>query len=146
MGKGAGQSRRADTMVSDYQGRAVAFATGEPSLPRLLKGRKTGPVFLTDRKARVELPPCDIDQASGRARLSYRQAEDLFKAASGSATLHQLHQLRPSALTHDAEDGASTPMLMAKSGHTSVASLARYARPSAEALARRQAQRGPARR
>jgi integrase/recombinase XerC/integrase/recombinase XerD len=32
--------------------------------------------------------------------------------------------------------GASTPMLMAKSGHTSVASLARYARPSAETLAR----------
>src|SRR5579864_1492580 len=95
-------------------------------LPRLLKGRKTGPVFLTDRRARVQLPPCDIDPPSGRARLSYRQAEDLFKAVSGGATLHQL---RHSALTHDAEAGASTPMLMAKSGHTSVASLARYARP-----------------
>jgi integrase/recombinase XerC/integrase/recombinase XerD len=107
------------------------------------KGRKSGPLFLTDRRARVELPPGDIDPGSGRARLSYRQAEDLFKAASGGATLHQL---RHSALTHDAEDGASTPMLMAKSGHTSVASLARYARPSAEALARWQAQRDPARR
>ncbi len=32
---------------------------------------------------------------------------------------------RHCALTHDAEAGASTPMLMAKSGHTSVASLAR---------------------
>ena len=74
----------------------------------------------------------DDGPASGRARLSYRQAEDLFKAASGGATLHQL---RHSALTHD-EAGASTPMLMAKSGHTSVASLARYARPSAEAVAR----------
>jgi hypothetical protein len=52
-------------------------------LPRLLKGRKSGPVFLTDRRARVQLPPCDIDRASGRARLSYRQAEDLFKAAAG---------------------------------------------------------------
>jgi integrase len=112
-------------------------------LPRLLKGRKSGPVFLTDRRARVELPPCDIDQATGRARLSYRQAEDLFKAASGGATLHQL---RHSALTHDAEAGASTPMLMAKSGHTSVASLARYARPSAEALARWQERNDPARR
>jgi site-specific recombinase XerD len=48
-------------------------------LPRLLKGRKTGPVFLTDRRARVQLPPGDVDQASGRARLSYRQAEDLFR-------------------------------------------------------------------
>ena len=97
----------------------IVWQTGTARLlPRLLKGRKTGPVFLTDRRARVQLPPCDVDQASGRARLSYRQAEDLFKGASGGATLHQL---RHSALTHDAEDGASTPMLMAKSGHTSVA-------------------------
>ena len=101
----------------------IVWQTGTARLlPRLLKGRKTGPVFLTDRRARVELPPCGIDPASGRARLSYRQAEDLFKAVSGGATLHQL---RHSALTHDAEAGASTPMLMAKSGHTSVASLAR---------------------
>jgi integrase/recombinase XerC/integrase/recombinase XerD len=64
-------------------------------------------------------------------------------AASGRG---DLHQLRHPALTYDAEDGASTPMLMAKSGHTSVASLARYARPSAGALARWQAQRDPARR
>jgi integrase len=122
----------------------VVWQTGTARLlPRLLKGRKSGPVFLTDRKARVQLPPGDIDQASGRARLSYRQAEDLFKEAAGGATLHQL---RHSALTHDAEDGASTPMLMAKSGHTSVASLARYARPSAEALARWQERNDPARR
>ena len=122
----------------------IVWQTGTARLlPRLLKGRKTGPVFLTDRRARVQLPPCDIDPTSGRARLSYRQAEDLFKAASGGATLHQL---RHSALTHDAENGASTPMLMAKSGHTSVASLARYARPSAEALARWQERNDPARR
>ena len=122
----------------------IVWQTGTARLlPRLLKGRKSGPLFLTDRRARVELPPGDIDPASGRARLSYRQAAQLFSEAAGGATLHQL---RHSALTHDAEDGASTPMLMAKSGHTSVASLARYARPSAEALARRQAQRDPARR
>ena len=79
----------------------IVWQTGTARLlPRLLQGRKTGPVFLTDRRARVQLPPCDIDPASGRARLSYRQAEDLFKAASGGATLHQL---RHSALTHDAE-------------------------------------------
>ena len=122
----------------------IVWQTGTARLlPRLLKGRKSGPVFLTDRRARVQLPPGDIDQASGRARLSYRQAEDLFKEASGGATLHQL---RHSALTHDAEDGASTPMLMAKSGHTSVASLARYARPSAEAVARWPERNDPARR
>jgi integrase/recombinase XerC/integrase/recombinase XerD len=120
----------------------IVWQTGTARLlPRLLlKGRKSGPVFLTDRRARVQLPPGDIDQASGKARLSYRQAGDLFKEASGGATLHQL---RHSALTHDAEAGALTPMLMAKPGHTSVA---RYARPSAEALARWQEQNDPARR
>jgi hypothetical protein len=78
-----------------------------------------------------------------RAGLSCRQAEDLFKAASGGATLQQLRQ---SALTHDTEAGASTPMLMSKSGHTSVALLARYARPSAEALSWWQERNDPARR
>ena len=118
------------------------WITSDPTI-RLVKGRKAGPLFLTDRRARVELPPGDIDPASGRARLSYRQAAQLFSQATGGATLHQL---RHSALTHDAEDGASTPMLLAKSGHTSVASLSRYARPSAESLARWQASRDPARR
>jgi hypothetical protein len=47
-------------------------------LPRLLKGRRTGPVFLTDRRARVQLPPGDLDPATGRARLSYRRAAALF--------------------------------------------------------------------
>ena len=122
----------------------VVWQTGTARLlPRLLKGRKSGPVFVTERKARVQLPPTDIDVASGRARLSYRQAEDLFKDATGGATLHQL---RHSALTHDAEDGTGTPMLMARSGHTSVRSLARYARVSAEALQRHQEERDPARR
>jgi integrase/recombinase XerD len=41
------------------------------------------------------------------------QAEALFTKASGGATLHQL---RHSALTHDAEDGTGTPMLMARAG------------------------------
>jgi integrase/recombinase XerC/integrase/recombinase XerD len=117
-------------------------------LPRLLKGRKSGPLFLTDRKARVALPPGDIVSASGKARLSYRQAAELFEEATAGEQdgPWTLHQLRHSALTHDAENGASTPMLMAKSGHTSVASLARYAKPSPEALQRWQEQNDPARR
>jgi hypothetical protein len=69
-------------------------------------------------------------------------------SALGALALGMLGQVSYHLLAagHDAEDGASTPMLMAKSGHTSVASLARYARPSAEALARWQASRDPARR
>jgi integrase len=119
----------------------IVWQTGTARLlPRLIRGRKSGPLLLTERRARVELPPCDIDPVSGRARLSYRQAEDLFKAASGGATLHQL---RHSALTHAAEDGASTSTLLAYSGHTSVVSLARYARVSPEALGQWQARRDP---
>jgi integrase/recombinase XerC/integrase/recombinase XerD len=57
-----------------------------------------------------------------------------------------LHQLRHSALTHAAEQGASTPLLMALAGHTSTRSLARYARVSAEALQRWQQERDPGRR
>ena len=121
----------------------IVWQTGTARLlPRLLKGRKSGPLFVTERKARVQLPAADLDP-SGRARLSYQQAEALFSAASGGATLHQL---RHSALTHDAEDGTGAPMLMARSGHTSVRSLAKYARVSAEALQRHQAERDPARR
>jgi len=99
-------------------------------------------VFVTERKARIQLSAADLDP-SGRARLSYQQAAALFAKASGGANLHQL---RHSALTHDAEQGTGTPMLMARSGHTSVRSLAKYARVSAEALASHQAERDPARR
>lgn len=121
----------------------VVWQTGTARLlPRYLKGRTDGPLFLTERKARVQLAPSDLD-SRGRARLGYRQAEDLFRAASGGATLHQL---RHSALTHAAEDGTNTAMLMARSGHTSVRSLVKYARVSAEALQRHQEQTDPARR
>ncbi|GAQ59683.1 site-specific integrase [Streptomyces scabiei] len=54
-----------------------------------------------------------------------------------------LHRLRHSALTHDAEDGTSTPMLPARSRHTSVRSLERYARPGVDAVARHVAERDP---
>ena len=91
----------------------IVWQTGTARLlPRLLKGRKSGPVFVTERKARVQLPAADLDER-GRARLSYQQAEALFSEASSGATLHQL---RHSALTHDAEFGTGTPMLMARSG------------------------------
>jgi len=127
----------------------IIWKTGTAMLlRRLLKGRKSGPLFLTDRRSRVELPVGDLDRASGKARLSYRRAAEIFEEATAGEQggPWTLHQLRHSALTHDAENGASTPMLMAKSGHTSVASLARYARPSAEALQHWQEQNDPARR
>jgi len=125
----------------------VVWQTGTARLlPRLLVGRARGPVFLTDRRARLPLAPADIDPASGRARLSYRRAAELFQAATAGAVdgPWTLHQLRHSALTHAAETGANTSTLLAYSGHTSVASLARYARVSPEALAHWQQTRDPA--
>jgi integrase len=106
-------------------------------LSNYLEGRRDGPVFVTERGAKSDglLGPGDVD-SRGRARLSYERAEALFREHSGGATLHQL---RHSALTHDAEDGASAPMLMTKSGHASIRTLGKYARPSTEALAAWQA-------
>ena len=127
----------------------ITWQTGTARLlPRLIKGRKSGPLFLTDRKARMQLAAADLDPATGRARLSYRQAAALFTEATEDAPggPWTLHQLRHSALTHAAEEGASTATLMAYSGHTTVRSLARYARVSAEALGGWQAQRDPLRR
>jgi integrase/recombinase XerC/integrase/recombinase XerD len=73
-----------------------------------------------------------------------RNLEYVPDITAGRATLHQL---RHSALTHDAEDGTGTPDADGpRSGHTSVRSLAGYARVSAEALQRHQAERDPARR
>jgi integrase len=125
-----------DTIIWQRQGAML--------LSRYLKGRKYGPLFVTERKARkgLGLDAADLDER-GRARLSYFQAEDVFKRWSGGATLHQL---RHSALTHDAERGTGMPMLMARSGHLDIRSLAKYARVSVEALAKHQRETDPNRR
>ena len=125
----------------------IAWQTGTARLlPRMLAGRRSGPVFLTDRKARPTVAVNDIDLATGRARLSYRRAAELFEThtADYDDGPYTLHQLRHSRLTHAAEEGASTPVLMKLSGHTSVRSLAKYARVSDEGLRRYQADSDPA--
>ncbi|MET9030407.1 site-specific integrase [Nocardia sp. NPDC004168] len=125
----------------------VAWQSGTARLlPRLLAGRRTGPVFLTNRKAKPIVAKADIDPGTGRARLSYRRALEVFENHTAEFTRgpFTLHQLRHSKLTHAAEDGASTPMLMRMSGHSSVRSLAKYAIPSAESLMAWQAKTDPA--
>ncbi len=112
-------------------------------LPRLLAGRSSGPVFLADRQPTRAVPSVDRCPVTGRARLSYRRAAEVFSKANPDLTLHQL---RHSALTHAAEDGANTPILLARSRHASVRSLERYARPGPEAVARYVAEHDPARR
>jgi integrase/recombinase XerD len=114
-------------------------------LPRLMTGRPRGPLFLADRRPAPARTPAaaDLCPSTGRARLSYRRVEELFSAASGGWTLHQL---RHSALTHLAEADVGLPLLMAKSRHASLRSLQRYARPGPEAVAKLTAAHDPERR
>jgi len=111
----------------------VYWATGTARLlPRLLDGRRTGPVFLTNRLARQALAKADVGAGTGRGRLSYRRAAEEFTTATGWT----LHQLRHSALTHLAEDCVDVALLKAKSRHRSLRSLERYVRPSEASVAK----------
>jgi hypothetical protein len=92
-----------------------------PAAPRLLAGRTGGPVFLGGHRPTRAIAGLDLDPTSGRARLSYRRAAELFRVHTGWT----LHQLRHSALTHAAEDGTNLPLLLARSRHASVRSLER---------------------
>jgi integrase/recombinase XerD len=58
----------------------VAAWTAETSdlLAWLLAGRRSGPVFLTGRRARAEVPGPDVCPLTGRARMSYRRAAEIF--------------------------------------------------------------------
>ena len=48
----------------------------------LLAGRPCGPVFLTDRRAPGGPRPGDVCPVTGRARMSYRRAAEIFTAAT----------------------------------------------------------------
>lgn len=100
------------------------------------KARTKGPIFVTDRAAKDDIPRNHVSgnlDEYGRGRMSYERARFLFSKHSGGATLHQL---RHSALTHQAEDGASAPLLMSISGHTNLRTLGRYAKPGVEAVSK----------
>lgn len=64
----------------------------------LLAGRTCGPVFLTDRRAPSGAAPGDVCPVTGRARMSYRRAAELFTAYTRpldpSGRGYTLHQLR----------------------------------------------------
>lgn len=139
-------ARRAITIRKGGDTDVLHYASGTARLlPKVINGRTSGPLFLSER------PPVpsrtaaldDIDPTTGRARLSYRRAAEIFTSASGGATLHHL---RHSALTHLAEEGVPTVLLMAKSRHASLRTLQRYAKPGVEAVARLTAEHDPARR
>ncbi len=93
------------------------FQTGSARLlPRLIGARRRGPLFLADRPPVPSRAPAtaDLCPETGRARLSYRRAEELFVAATRGRTLHDL---RRAALTHLGENNVSLPLLIAKSRH-----------------------------
>lgn len=63
----------------------------------LLAGRAWGPVFVTDRRAPAQAAAADVCPMTGRARMSYRRAAEIFTAltrpldpAGRGWTLHQL--------------------------------------------------------
>ncbi|BDT96931.1 hypothetical protein IFM12275_69070 (plasmid) [Nocardia sputorum] len=108
-------------------------------LPRLLRGRTRGPVFVTHRRPGPGkyLADRDVCPDTGLARLSYDQARDLLDAATaidGPGTGWDLHELRHSGLTHLGESGASLLELMAKSRHRKAENLRRYFKPSPQAM------------
>ncbi|MFF6994379.1 hypothetical protein ACFY93_05390 [Streptomyces sp. NPDC008313] len=76
----------------DLPGRRTRAGTAAPLtwgqgtaglLPLLLAGRTAGPVFVTDRRAPATTPAADRCPVTGRGRLSYRRAAELFTAATG---------------------------------------------------------------
>lgn len=127
--------RRAVTVRKGGAVDTLHFATGSARLlPRLVAGRTSGPVFLSSVPPSVRRTPAvlDLDPATGHGRLSYRRAAQIFSDATAGRTLHQL---RHSAITELAEAGVPLPLLMAKSRHTSLRTLQRYAQPGQDAVA-----------
>jgi hypothetical protein len=71
----------------------------------LLAGRRFGPVFLTERRAPGGAAAADICPVTGKARMSYRRAAEIFTAvtrpldpAGQGWTLHQLRRARLAAV------------------------------------------------
>jgi integrase len=139
-------NRNARARVEGGDTHLLHFQTAAARLLRALTaGRESGPVFLTERRAASHrvTAAADLDPESGRARLSYEMAEQLFKQATKGKTLHQL---RHSRLTHLGEANVSAPLLMAISGHKQLATLQQYVKPSQDAVAKLMADTDPARR
>ncbi|MFB7739485.1 tyrosine-type recombinase/integrase [Streptomyces sp. NPDC056112] len=140
--KGArSKARRRGQTREDFVLETVYWDAGTARLlPRLLRGRTRGPVFVTHRRpgpGKV-VSPRDVCPDTGLARLSYGQARALLDehtAVRGPGTGWDLHEYRHSALTHLGEQGASLLMLMAKSRHKKPENVRRYFKPSPEAIA-----------
>lgn len=78
-------------------------------LSLLLLGRTSGPVFLTDRRAAAAIPTRDRCPLTGRGRLSYRRAAEIFTTATRpldpGGNGWTLRQLRAAGLPRPAGQG-----------------------------------------
>ena len=92
----------------------------------------TGALFVTQRKAR--LPRSADLTPDGYARLSYRQADTLWKQYTPG---WDLHQLRHTAISVRAAHDYTEVDLKRFSGHTSLRSLERYIADNREAAKRK---------
>jgi site-specific recombinase XerD len=93
---------------------------------------RSGPLFVTQRKAR--LPRRADLTPDGYARLSYRQADTLWKNYTPD---WDLHQLRHTAISVRAAHDYTEVDLKRFSGHTSLRSLERYIADNREAAKRK---------
>ncbi len=111
-------SRAVGTMLDKY-----LLTRGSP---------RSGPLFVTQRKARL---PWRADLTSdGYARLSYCQADTLWKKYTPD---WDLHQLRHTAISVRAAHDYTEVDLKRFSGHTSLRSLERYIADNREAAKRK---------
>ncbi|HTA07934.1 MAG TPA: site-specific recombinase [Streptosporangiaceae bacterium] len=101
---------RLDAGGVDVRGRRARTASGAPIewsartsdlLGWLLAGRRHGPLFLTDRRAPAGTADADVCPLSGRGRMSYRRAAEIFtehtRQLDTTGRGWMLHQLRRSA-------------------------------------------------
>jgi hypothetical protein len=111
-------SRRASRYLDAY-----LKQRGEPTV---------GPLFITARRARS--PRRADPTADGHARLSYRQADTLWKKYTPG---WDLHQLRHTAISLRAAHGYTEVELKRFSGHQSLRSLEVYIAHNREAAKRK---------
>lgn len=103
-------------------------------LPRYLRGRETGPLLCSERRPgrqrKAPTPRRDLCPETGRMRLGYDRARILIKHHTGLS----LHQLRHSAAAHLGEQGVDATVIMSKTHHRSIRTVARYTRPGLAAV------------
>jgi integrase len=132
--KGArSKARRRGQAREDFVLETVYWDAGTARLlPRLLRGRTRGPVFVTPPS-----PGAGQGRQPARRVPGHRAGPAVVRPglraagrAHGSRPVRDLHEYRHSALTHLGEQGASLLMLMAKSQHKKPENVRRYFKPS----------------